>query len=541
MAPMSNIVIGIACVLLSACDVYRPTPAERVRVVEVSQGDEVKSTIVPLHTVVHRRLTNAWSGSTASKLTAKDEVDRLQEAQSAQETFRYGAPVSPREEKAEASVPAARSGATGSKLTPIKAAQETFRGGFPVSSGDEVKAGGASVPAADTGATPKLIDINTASAEDLNRLGERLGKAIIAGRPYRSLDELVSKRVPKRSTFCRIKERITVNTAVQPPAAPTASVMRSLEVKPGRASVPAAMLTATGSKLTPIEAAQEAFRGHPVSPGDEVKAGAASVPAASSGATGSKLTPIEAAQEPFRGHPVSPGDEVKDGAASAPAASSGGTGSKLTPIGAAQEAFRGPRVSTGDEVKAGAASVSAARSAATPKLMDINTASAGDLDQLGERFGKAIVAGRPYRSVDELVSKRVLKRSTFSRIKARITATHAQSGRASPRPSASNTPPDPSSRKSAAPVVQPVATEPVVSTAFEPELIDINTASAEDLKRLGERLGKAIIAGRPYRSVDDLVSKRVLKRSDFSRIKDRITIKTGAQPSEGVKALRVRG
>jgi len=173
--------------------------------------------------------------------------------------------------------------------------------------------------------------------------------------------------------------------------------------------------------------------------------------------------------------------------------------------------------------------------------MDINTASAGDLNQLGERFGKAIVAGRPYRSVDELVSKRVLKRSTFSRIKARITATHAQSGRASPRPSASNTPPDPSSRKSAAPVVQPVAAEPVASTASEPELIDINTASAEDLKRLGERLGKAIIAGRPYRSVDDLVSKRVLKRSAFSRIKDRITIKTGAQPSEGVKALRVRG
>ena len=74
-----------------------------------------------------------------------------------------------------------------------------------------------------------------------------------------------------------------------------------------------------------------------------------------------------------------------------------------------------------------------------------------------------------------------------------------------------------------------------------PKLIDINTASAEDLNRLGERFGKAIIAGRPYRSVDELVSKRVLKRSTFSRIKDRITIKTGAQPSEGVKALRVRG
>src|SRR5829696_3630202 len=106
MAPMSNIVIGIACVLLPACDVYRPTPAERVHVVEVSQEDELKSTTVPLHTVVHRR--NAWSGSTASKLTAKDEGDRVQEAQSAQEAFR-GPSVSPRDEVKDgaASAPAA--------------------------------------------------------------------------------------------------------------------------------------------------------------------------------------------------------------------------------------------------------------------------------------------------------------------------------------------------------------------------------------------------------------------------------------------------
>ena len=70
---------------------------------------------------------------------------------------------------------------------------------------------------------PKLLDINTASADALNRLGERFGKAIIAGRPYRSVGELVSKRVLKRSTFGRIKDRITVNTAAQPTAAPKAS------------------------------------------------------------------------------------------------------------------------------------------------------------------------------------------------------------------------------------------------------------------------------------------------------------------------------
>jgi DNA uptake protein ComE-like DNA-binding protein len=63
----------------------------------------------------------------------------------------------------------------------------------------------------------------------------------------------------------------------------------------------------------------------------------------------------------------------------------------------------------------------------------------------------------------------------------------------------------------------------VISTASDPERVDINAASAEDLNRLGGRFAKAIIAGRPYGSVDDLVSKRVLTRSTFSQIKDRIT------------------
>ena len=54
-------------------------------------------------------------------------------------------------------------------------------------------------------------NINTASADDLNRLGGRFAKAIIRRRPYGSVDELVSKRVLTRSTFSQIKDQITVN------------------------------------------------------------------------------------------------------------------------------------------------------------------------------------------------------------------------------------------------------------------------------------------------------------------------------------------
>jgi hypothetical protein len=77
--------------------------------------------------------------------------------------------------------------------------------------------------------------------------------------------------------------------------------------------------------------------------------------------------------------------------------------------------------------------------------------------------------------------------------------------------------------------VQPVAAEPAASTACEPERININTASADDLNRLAGGIGKAIMVGRPYRSVDELVSKRVLKRSTFNQIKDRITASTAPQ------------
>jgi DNA uptake protein ComE-like DNA-binding protein len=57
----------------------------------------------------------------------------------------------------------------------------------------------------------KLVDINTASVEELNRLGGRFGRAIVTGRPYASVDDLVSKRVLTRSTFTQIKDQITAN------------------------------------------------------------------------------------------------------------------------------------------------------------------------------------------------------------------------------------------------------------------------------------------------------------------------------------------
>jgi len=57
-------------------------------------------------------------------------------------------------------------------------------------------------------------------------------------------------------------------------------------------------------------------------------------------------------------------------------------------------------------------------------------------------------------------------------------------------------------------------------------LVDLNTATAAQLNGLrgGGNIGRAIIQKRPYTSVDQLLSKRVLSRTTYERIKDQVTV-----------------
>ena len=64
---------------------------------------------------------------------------------------------------------------------------------------------------------------------------------------------------------------------------------------------------------------------------------------------------------------------------------------------------------------------------------------------------------------------------------------------------------------------------PVAETAKSAGRVNLNTASVADLNGLGAgMIGRAIVAGRPYRDAEDLLSKRVLNRSTFARIKDQV-------------------
>lgn len=122
--------------------------------------------------------------------------------------------------------------------------------------------------------------------------------------------------------------------------------------------------------------------------------------------------------------------------------------------------------------------------AAAPKLINLNSAKAEELDSIkgiGEKRSAAIIAGRPYVKTDDLVTKKVLAKGVFDQIKGQVTVK-----------------------------------------------VNLNTASAEDLDTLpgiGEKRSAAIIAGRPYKAANELVAKKIVPQGIFDKIKGNVDVK----------------
>ena len=166
-----------------------------------------------------------------------------------------------------------------------------------------------------------------------------------------------------------------------------------------------------------------------------------------------------------------------------------------TPAAPPPAAMRTPAAPTAPAAPGPAAvkpAVPAAQPAAQPATMpaatggrvDINSASESQLDAaltgVGPVRAKAIIAGRPYADLADLVKKRVLTQGVFDKAKPGMA------------------------------------------------LASINGSTASQLEKtlpgIGEVRSKAIVAGRPYAAPTDLVSKGVLTQSQFDKISGLIAL-----------------
>ncbi len=81
---------------------------------------------------------------------------------------------------------------------------------------------------------------------------------------------------------------------------------------------------------------------------------------------------------------------------------------------------------------------------------------------------------------------------------------------------------------------QPAATAPAAKT----QLIDINTASEQELKQLpgiGDAYAAKIVANRPYRAKNQLVQKKIIPEATYEKIKDQIVARQGSAAPKGKK------
>jgi competence protein ComEA len=81
--------------------------------------------------------------------------------------------------------------------------------------------------------------------------------------------------------------------------------------------------------------------------------------------------------------------------------------------------------------------------------------------------------------------------------------------------------------KSAAEQAAEEAAKKAAQKALAPDAVDLNTASAEQLTKLGldEATSKKIVAGRPYASLDDAKIKEAIPAETLTKLQGKITVK----------------
>jgi competence protein ComEA len=193
--------------------------------------------------------------------------------------------------------------------------------------------------------------------------------------------------------------------------------------------------------------------------------------------------------------------------------------------------------------------------------VDINTADPATLEKLpgvGTEFANAIIASRPYKSVDELARVPGLGPERIKALRSRVTASPVKATASKPDVSRVSEPSAPTAINAGKAISRQGVTEsyegqnaagkktettsPNTARATEQprdehgrfvrtadaKKVNLNTASKAELEALpeiGPVKADAIIAARPFSTPEDVMRVNGIKSATFDAIKDRITVR----------------